>query len=53
MHRDSGGSESIVTAGGVQWMTALEGVSSPQKYPLDHFNKYGGLLEILLLWINY
>lgn len=51
MHRDSGGHESIITAGGVQWMTAGKGlihaeVSSPR------FRKNGGDLEILQLWIN-
>ncbi|EMR02130.1 pirin family protein [Cesiribacter andamanensis] len=51
MHKDSGGHESIISAGGVQWMTAGRGlihaeVSSPQ------FKKEGGPLEILQLWLN-
>ncbi|ULQ54037.1 pirin family protein [Flavihumibacter fluvii] len=50
-HTDSGGSESIIEAGGVQWMTAGKGlthaeVSSPG------FMKNGGPLEILQLWVN-
>jgi redox-sensitive bicupin YhaK (pirin superfamily) len=51
MHKDSSGHESIIQAGGVQWMTAGSGlihaeVSSP------NFRKNGGRLEILQLWIN-
>lgn len=51
MHKDTGGHESVITAGGVQWMIAGRGlihaeVSSPQ------FKKEGGKLEILQLWIN-
>ena len=51
MHRDSGGHESIITAGGVQWMTAGSGlihaeVSSPA------FKEKGGDMEILQLWLN-
>ena len=51
MHKDSGGHENIITAGGIQWMTAGRGlihaeVSSPQ------FKKEGGDLEILQLWLN-
>ncbi|MBZ5856113.1 pirin family protein [Flavihumibacter profundi] len=50
-HNDSGGSESIIKEGGVQWMTAGKGlihaeVSSPE------FMKNGGPLEILQLWVN-
>ena len=50
-HRDSGGHESTIHAGGVQWMTAGRGLEhaevSPQEF-LDH----GGPLEILQLWVN-
>lgn len=51
LHQDSGGHESVIEAGGVQWMTAGSGlihaeVSSPA------FKKNGGDLEILQLWIN-
>lgn len=51
MHKDTGGHESIINAGGIQWMVAGRGlihaeVSSPQ------FKKEGGRLEILQLWIN-
>ncbi|SHI39679.1 hypothetical protein SAMN02745146_0757 [Hymenobacter daecheongensis DSM 21074] len=51
MHQDSGGHQSIIGAGGIQWMTAGRGlihseVSSPA------FKKTGGDLEILQLWVN-
>jgi redox-sensitive bicupin YhaK (pirin superfamily) len=51
MHEDSAGHRSVITAGGVQWMTAGRGlihaeVSSPS------FKKSGGPLEILQLWVN-
>ncbi len=51
LHRDSGGHESVIAAGGAQWMTAGRGlvhaeISSPG------FKDRGGPLEILQLWIN-
>ncbi len=51
LHRDSGGHESVIRAGGVQWMTAGRGLvhaelSSPE------FMREGGPLEILQLWVN-
>ena len=51
MHQDSGGHESVIEAGGIQWMTAGSGlihaeVSSPA------FKRTGGDLEILQLWVN-
>ena len=51
LHRDSGGHESVIRAGGVQWMTAGRGLvhaelSSPR------FMRDGGPLEILQLWVN-
>jgi redox-sensitive bicupin YhaK (pirin superfamily) len=51
MHKDSAGHESIITAGGVQYMTAGRGlihaeVSSPG------FKEKGGGMEILQLWLN-
>lgn len=50
-HRDSGGHESIIDAGGVQWMTAGSGlVHSETSSPA--FKASGGLLEILQLWVN-
>jgi redox-sensitive bicupin YhaK (pirin superfamily) len=50
-HKDSSGHESVIKAGGVQWMRAGRGlihaeISSAQ------FKQEGGDLEILQLWVN-
>lgn len=50
-HKDSGDHESIMTSGGVQWMTAGKGLIHAE-VSSDHFKKNGGPLEILQLWIN-
>jgi redox-sensitive bicupin YhaK (pirin superfamily) len=50
-HKDSGGHESIIHAGGVQWMTAGSGLIHAE-VSSDDFKKNGGKLEILQLWIN-
>ncbi|MBC7923037.1 MAG: pirin family protein [Ferruginibacter sp.] len=50
-HKDSGGHESVVTAGGVQWMTAGRGLIHAETSS-DDFKKNGGELEILQLWLN-
>jgi redox-sensitive bicupin YhaK (pirin superfamily) len=50
-HRDSGGHESIIRAGGVQWMTAGSGLVHAELSP-DEFRRRGGPLEILQLWVN-
>ena len=50
-HRDSGGHESVIEAGGVQWMTAGRGVEHSELSP-DEFLRRGGPLEILQLWVN-
>ncbi len=50
-HRDSGGHESIITAGGVQWMTAGRGLVHAELSP-EGFMRRGGALEILQLWVN-
>lgn len=51
MHKDTGGHESTITAGGVQWMTAGRGLIHAEVSP-DEFKKKGGRLEILQLWLN-
>lgn len=51
MHKDSGGHESVITAGGVQWMTAGSGLIHAE-VSSDEFKKHGGDLEILQLWLN-
>ncbi|WP_119155368.1 pirin family protein [Caldimonas tepidiphila] len=50
-HRDTGGHESVIRAGGVQWMTAGRGLVHAELSPED-FKRRGGPLEILQLWVN-
>ncbi len=50
-HRDSGGHESIIEAGGVQWMTAGRGIVHEEISPAA-FRRDGGAMEILQLWVN-
>jgi redox-sensitive bicupin YhaK (pirin superfamily) len=50
-HLDSGGHESIIHPGGVQWMTAGSGLVHAELSP-ESFMRSGGPLEILQLWIN-
>jgi redox-sensitive bicupin YhaK (pirin superfamily) len=51
MHKDSGGHESVIEAGGVQWMTAGSGLIHAE-VSSDKFKEEGGGLEILQLWLN-
>jgi len=50
-HLDSGGHESVMQAGGVQWMTAGSGLIHAEVSPAS-FKRDGGPLEILQLWVN-
>ncbi|RYY30487.1 MAG: pirin family protein [Sphingobacteriaceae bacterium] len=50
-HKDSGGHESVITAGGVQWMTAGKGLIHAE-VSSETFKQTGGPLEILQLWVN-
>ncbi|HUF17769.1 MAG TPA: pirin-like C-terminal cupin domain-containing protein [Thermoanaerobaculia bacterium] len=50
-HRDTGGHESVIHEGGVQWMTAGSGLEHEEVSPHE-FLERGGPLEILQLWIN-
>ena len=50
-HRDSGGHESVIHEGGVQWMTAGSGLVHAELSP-QAFKDRGGPLEILQLWVN-
>lgn len=50
-HLDSGGHESVIRAGGVQWMTAGRGLVHAEVSP-EAFKRQGGPLEILQLWVN-
>ena len=51
MHKDSGGGESIIKEGGIQWMTAGKGLVHAE-ISSDEFKQQGGPLEILQLWVN-
>ena len=50
-HLDSAGHESIIKAGGIQWMTAGKGLVHAELSP-EEFKQRGGPLEILQLWVN-
>ncbi len=50
-HADSADHQSVIHAGGVQWMTAGRGIVHAEISPPD-FLRDGGPLEILQLWIN-
>lgn len=51
MHRDTGGHESVIHGGGVQWMTAGRGLEHAELSPKE-FLESGGPLELLQLWVN-
>lgn len=50
-HYDTGGHESVIEAGGVQWMTAGSGLVHAELSPPE-FKRNGGPMEILQLWVN-
>lgn len=50
-HHDTTGHESIITKGGVQWMTAGSGLVHSEVSP-ESFKRSGGGLELLQLWVN-
>ncbi len=50
-HRDNAGHESIIGAGGIQWMTAGRGIVHAEVSPRG-FLERGGAIEILQLWLN-
>jgi redox-sensitive bicupin YhaK (pirin superfamily) len=50
-HKDSSGHESVMTAGGVQWMRAGRGVIHSEVSSAE-FKANGGPMEILQLWVN-
>ena len=51
MHQDSGGHQSVIGPGGIQWMTAGSGLIHSE-ISSDEFKRAGGPLEILQLWVN-
>jgi len=50
-HRDSRGNDSVIGAGGVQWMTAGMGIVHSERPPAE-LMEAGGEQEIIQLWIN-
>jgi quercetin 2,3-dioxygenase len=50
-HRDSRGNNSVVDAGGAQWMDAGMGVIHSERPP-DDIHESGGRQEFIQLWIN-
>ncbi|WP_144112975.1 pirin family protein [Paraburkholderia sp. BCC1886] len=50
-HSDTGGHESVIDAGGIQWMTAGSGLIHAELSPQSYMEQ-GGPLEILQLWLN-
>ncbi|GHB25667.1 pirin family protein [Salinicola rhizosphaerae] len=50
-HADSADHQSVIRAGGMQWMTAGSGIVHAEISPPE-FLREGGPLEILQLWIN-
>ncbi len=50
-HRDSRGNDSVIYAGGAQWMNTGMGVIHSERPPIDIHEK-GGRQEIIQLWIN-
>src|SRR5690349_1648708 len=50
-HRDSRGNDSVIYAGGAQWMNAGRGVIHSERPPND-IHEMGGRQEIIQLWIN-
>jgi redox-sensitive bicupin YhaK (pirin superfamily) len=51
MHKDSSGGESIIEAGGIQWMTAGRGLIHAE-VSSEKFKRQGGMEEVIQLWMN-
>ena len=51
VHKDSGGGQDKINAGGVQWMTAGRGVIHTE-ISSEEFKEKGGMEEVIQLWVN-
>ena len=51
VHRDTGGYESIIKEGGIQWMTAGSGLIHAE-VSSEEFKEHGGEEEVIQLWLN-
>lgn len=50
-HKDSFSGESVINAGGIQWMTAGKGLIHSE-VSSEEFKKNGGMEEVIQLWFN-
>lgn len=50
-HRDSRGNNSVIEAGGVQWMNAGMGIIHSERPP-HNIQEFGGTQEIIQMWVN-
>lgn len=50
-HRDSETGESVIKAGGIQWMTAGSGLIHAE-VSSEEFKQKGGMEEVIQLWLN-
>jgi len=50
-HRDSLGNDSIIGAGGTQWMLSGKGITHSER-PSKQLAKDGGLFEFIQFWVN-
>ncbi|MDQ3291521.1 MAG: pirin family protein [Bacteroidota bacterium] len=51
VHRDTGSGESVIRAGGIQWMTAGRGLIHAE-VSSEEFKEHGGNVEVIQLWFN-
>jgi redox-sensitive bicupin YhaK (pirin superfamily) len=50
-HRDSGGGNSVIKEGGIQWMTAGRGLIHAE-VSSEEFKEKGGEVEVIQIWLN-
>lgn len=50
-HRDSRGNNSVVTAGGTQWMFSGKGITHSER-PIKELAENGGEFELIQFWVN-
>lgn len=50
-HKDSVTGESVITAGGIQWMTAGSGLIHAE-VSSEEFKRKGGMEEVIQIWMN-
>src|SRR5690606_10186388 len=51
MHKDTGGGESVIREGGIQWMTAGRGLIHAE-VSSEEFKRSGGEEEVIQIWLN-